>query len=119
MWIYQQSTGKLIGTLHSWNGYAGHGPGKNNPDMQDMHCVGPLPRGFYTIGEPHDTETHGPCVLALTPDPGQELFGRSGFLVHGDSMGHPGEASQGCIVVPMVARIGLWHSGDRRLEVTR
>jgi hypothetical protein len=49
--IRSQSTGHLKcvdretgKTVAEANGYAGKGAGKNNPDMQDVPFVGPLPR---------------------------------------------------------------------------
>lgn len=117
-WRYRQSTGALsLDGEHVADGYAGKGDGKNNPDMQDAHNVGPLPRGLYTIGEPCDTQTHGPYVLRLTPDGANEMCGRAGFLIHGDSSSHPGSASEGCIIMPRAVREQIWDSGDRDLEV--
>ena len=98
-------------------GYSGHGPGKNNPDMQAEHDVGPIPVGRYTIGPPEDG--HGGFALRLTHDPGNEMFGRDGFLIHGDSVSEPGTASLGCIILPRMIRWAIWGSGDRDLEVVR
>lgn len=118
MWLYEQTTGSLSSDgNHVAMGYSGAGDGKNNPDAQDQHNVGPLPQGKYTIGAPHDTTSHGPYVLALTPDPANEMFGRSAFLLHGDSVKAPGTASQGCIIMPRTIRERVWDSGDRDLTV--
>jgi hypothetical protein len=120
MWTYLQSSGDL------WHGdpepvcsgYSGHDAGKNNPDMQDVHDVGPIPQGKYTItGPPFDSPGHGPFVMRLVPDPQNEMFGRSGFLMHGDSIEHPGAASEGCIIMPRAIRERVWNSGDRDLKV--
>jgi len=119
MWTYDQPTGqlfhdgKIIGT-----GYSGHDDGKNNPASVAVHNVGPIPCGFYTIGEPHDTAKRGPFVLPLEPDAKNEMFGRLGFLIHGDSIKAPGTASEGCIVMARAIREEIWSSNDRRLEVT-
>ena len=117
-WRYEQSTGDMSrdGILVA-TGYSGAGEGKNNPAMQDAHNVGPLPQGDYEIESPVDTATHGPYVLRLTPDSGNEMFGRSGFLIHGDSVAHPGTASEGCIILPRSARAQIWESGDTSLEI--
>lgn len=118
-WRYSQASGWIAHDGENVaEGYSGAGDGKNNPAMQDVPNVGPLPRGSYTIGEPSDTKTHGPYVLHLTPDPANEMFGRSGFLIHGDSVVHPGTASEGCIILPRKVREQVWDSGDRDLEVT-
>jgi hypothetical protein len=118
MWTYNQLTaalshnGQLAGT-----GYSGMGPGKNNPAMQDVYDVGPIPKGKWHIGPPYDTPTHGPHVMALTPEQGTVTFGRSGFLIHADSISHPGKASCGCIVLSNALRNQISASGDRELEV--
>ena len=118
-WTYAQKTGELrqdgrpVGT-----GYSGTGDGKNNPDMQNVPNVGPVPRGDWTIaGPPADSKDHGPYVLHLKPAAETETHGRSGFLMHGDSKEHPGTASHGCIVLPRAVREEVWKSGDRDLQV--
>jgi hypothetical protein len=58
MWTYKQSNGELLGQ-HDLNGsghyvnfgWAGQREGKNNPAMQNVHNIGPLPVGTYTISE--------------------------------------------------------------------
>lgn len=118
MWTYTQKTGWLSKSgKNLYQGYSGAGEGKNNPAMEDVHNVGPIPVGKYTIGSPHDTPTHGPYVLTLTPDPKNIMFGRAGFLCHGDSKDKPGTASQGCMIMPRPARELLYQSGDHELEV--
>lgn len=118
MWVYVQSTGELIrdGDVVA-QGYSGHGDGKNNPAMQNVRQVGPIPCGFYDIGDPVDTISHGPFVLPLEPNPENEMFGRSGFRIHGDSKEHPGEASIGCIIMPRPVRERVHQSGDTVLKV--
>jgi hypothetical protein len=78
---------------------------------------GPIPAGKYFIGTPHDTLTHGPFVLPLTPDPANEMFGRSAFLMHGDSVVDPGTASRGCIIMSRAVRKQVAASGDAELRV--
>lgn len=87
------------------------------PSMQDQPNVGPIPQGVYLIGEPVDTLEQGPFVLPLKPDDANEMFGRSGFLIHGDSKSHPGNGSEGCIIMPRFARDRIADSGDRELNV--
>lgn len=119
MWTYEQVTGRMLQDGERVAiGYSGAGEGKNNPDMQDIHNVGPLPKGNYTICAPVDTVTHGPYVLRLDPDPANEMFGRAGFLIHGDSVVHPGTASEGCIILGKLIRVKIWESDDHQLEVT-
>jgi hypothetical protein len=119
MWTYAQKTGNLLqdGQLVA-TGYSGFDDGKNNPAMQAVPDVGPIPQGDWTIsGPPVNTTEHGPFVLTLTPVTGTNTFGRSGFLMHGDSIVAPGTASKGCIIMPRTAREQVWNSGDRALEV--
>ena len=118
--VYAQRTGRwTMPNGRSFDGYSGHPPdGRNNPDLERLHAVGPLPRGVYEIvGPPVDTPEHGPYVLHLLPAPETPEYGRSGFLVHGDAIAAPGYASQGCIVLPRLAREAIWNSGDRWLTV--
>jgi len=35
----------------------------------------------------------------IAPDPGNDMLGRTGFFIHGDSAIFPGWASAGCIVI--------------------
>jgi len=120
MWIYHQKTGQLykdaqlLGT-----GYSGHGAGLNNPDLQSTAMVGPIPVGFYTIGtaytEPYEHKM--PPVMHLIPDSTNNMYGRSGFLIHGDSISAPGTASEGCIILNHTIRVIISKSTDRRLQV--
>lgn len=118
MFIYKQSTGLLSGNGLQFTGYSGFKEGKNNPSLQDRPSVGPIPQGRWIIqGPPFDTSTHGPFVMRLLPEEGTNTFGRSGFLIHGDSIIHPGMASLGCIILPRTIREAVWHSEDRDLIV--
>ena len=120
-WHYSQSTGQLThdGRNVGRPGYSGAPAGINNPDMQQIVDVGPIPRGQYRIGRPRDTETHGPHVMDLTPV-GHTALGRSQFLIHGDRVaGPPRSASQGCIILPPDVRDRISGSGDNSLVVDR
>ncbi len=119
MWTYAQKTGNLLqnGQLVA-TGYSGCDSGKNNPAMQAVEDVGPIPQGDWTIsGPPINTAEHGPFVLTLTAAANTKTFGRAGFLMHGDSVNAPGTASKGCIIMPRPAREQVWSSGDTALEV--
>lgn len=118
-WTYAQRSGELEQDGQPVaNGYSGCGDGKNNPEMQQVHNVGPIPRGDWTIvGPPFNTTEHGPYVLKLTPAADTSTFGRSGFLMHGDSKEAPGTASQGCVILPRSVREQVWESGDSDLKV--
>ena len=98
-------------------GYSGAPEGKNNPAKQSVPMVGPIPQGTYVIGTPFDSPEHGPHAMHLSPDPANDMFGRSGFLMHGDSIEHPGCASEGCIIMPRDVREQVSASPDKLLAV--
>jgi len=115
-WTYSQSTGNLTrnGTAQA-TGYSGTGAGRNNAAMQNARNIGPIPQGTYSIGAAHDTQTHGPHVMALTPAQGTNTFTRDGFLIHGDNTRH--DASEGCIILDRATRDRISASGDTQLQV--
>lgn len=119
MWTYNQANGVLVGPALRTpvQGYSGFDLGKNNPVLERVHDVGPIPKGNYTIGPPFDSPEHGPLAMRLTPDDDTDTFGRGGFLMHGDSLEHPGEASHGCIIMPRFVRQAVAASADRSLQV--
>lgn len=115
MFIYSQSTGIIRrGDVLVGKGYSGQGEGRNNPAMESIRSVGPIPRGQYHIGPAYDAPGLGPCIMPLTPV-GHDALGRSGFFIHGDSK--KGNASHGCIVLPRRARKFVGASKDRGLLV--
>ena len=56
--------------------------------------------------------------MTLTPV-GHTANGRTNFLIHGDSTNHPGDASEGCIVLSRTIRQAIAVSGDTDLEVVQ
>ncbi|MBI1408141.1 MAG: DUF2778 domain-containing protein [Caulobacter sp.] len=123
MWTWDQSAGKLYrdGAFIS-SGYSGHGRGKNNPALQGVQGVGPIPRGDWKIVERYDSKSVGPYALVLHAvdgvlDDTHAPTGRSAFRIHGDSVRSPGTASRGCIILPRTIREKVWQSGDRDLRV--
>lgn len=123
-WVWDQSAGTLSrdGALVS-RGYSGKGRGKNNPALQGVRGVGPLPRGRYRIGQPRTSQRTGPFVMDLFPidatpnDTVHDVTGRSAFQIHGDSVRNPGTASSGCITLPRAIREQIWRSKDHEIEV--
>ena len=110
--VYSQGTGSLVCTNDttgqqylSCNGYAGNGAGLNNPAAQNQPNVGPLPQGDYTVGG--FTRRRGPQTRPLTPAPGNSMFGRSAFLIHGDNRARNNTASEGCVIVDLGCRAGI------------
>lgn len=121
MWTFNRSQGKIIAPDgQTYSAYSGHGEGVNNPALESVHNVGPIPGGLWDIGAPQDTVTHGSYVLPLTPHSDTVTYGRSGFLIHGDSLAHAGErtASLGCVIVAHTVRVLVWSSGDHVLRVS-
>lgn len=121
MWVYEQLTGRLSldGGSVIATGYSGAGDGKNNPTEENIRDVGPIPEGIYYIEAPVDSPVHGPFAMHLMPDVDNVMFGRSGFLIHGDSIERPGRASEGCIILPLKIRHDIWDSGEHRLQVVK
>lgn len=115
-WKYSQRTGRLsLGNIHIATGYSGNGKGRNNPDMQHVRGVGPIPRGMYTISMPYKHPRLGPSVMNLDPMEGTDTLGRSLFRIHGNNISN--NASNGCIVMGPAVRKAIAESGDSQLEV--
>jgi hypothetical protein len=118
MWKYVQSTGDLFSnSKYMETGYSGAVPdGKNKPDMECVQNVGPIPRGYYSIGDPRTNPT--PFTLPLTAENLNYCTpARSGFLIHGDNT--TGTASHGCIILSKAMRRTISESDDKRLLVVR
>jgi hypothetical protein len=119
MWSYDSANGNLsqdgafVGT-----GYSGFGDGVNNPAEEMDADIGPIPRGNYTI-EPFfdDPGGKGPIVAHLEPAPENTMFGRTGFMIHGDNAAMNHTASHGCIILARDIRQRISDSGDTALEV--
>jgi hypothetical protein len=123
-WVFESSTGKMFrpdGSL-AGTGYAGGNCGKNpeginNPKMQNVKLIGPLPEGFYTFGGLIACDPHlGLYVYPLMPDHDNIMFGRGGFYNHGDTK-TPRCASEGCIVMSYAIRKEMHESPCQRLQV--
>jgi|HubBroStandDraft_6_1064221.scaffolds.fasta_scaffold800452_3 hypothetical protein len=109
------------GTLLDADCYSGAFPlGFNNPQMVAVKDIGPLPPGFYTLGE---MQAHhpvlGPNVIPLIPDAQNVMHNRGGFFVHGKPL-PPADirsGSDGCICAQESTRLAVNSSPDRRLQV--
>lgn len=116
---YQQSTGVLTNCKGEvlGTGYSGHGTGLNNPAMDDVEGVGPIPAGHWHIGPAKNPVDHlGPIAMPLTPQ-GFDPHGRSAFFMHGDNAAADHTASDGCIIMPHNVRQAVDQSSDCDLEV--
>jgi hypothetical protein len=89
--------------------------------MQDVGSVGPLPTGRYTIGGQQNNVTGSGHTLAssmrLTPAPTNDMYGRAGFLIHGDNSRRNQTASEGCMIFDRDVRDQIGNSGDTDLVV--
>jgi hypothetical protein len=109
MLVYQIKQGVLRSERNGvrWTGlYSGDAEHRNDPLATNLKEHGPIPVGVYWIGKARDSKEHGPMFIPLLPVPGVELYGRGGFGVHGDRIGHVGEylASKGCIIAQLHIR---------------
>ncbi|MCC8392992.1 DUF2778 domain-containing protein [Paraburkholderia sp. MMS20-SJTR3] len=105
-WVFGHTSKKLYfnGTFVDARGYSGNGEGKDQHHLQHVRDKGPIPVGEYEIGAPFRHAHTGPYTMRLTPINGTNTFGRSGFMIHGDSRSDPGNASKGCIVLAPLVR---------------
>lgn len=119
-WTFQITSGTLLNmnNIQVGQGYAGHGPGLNNPAMCNVSDVGPLPIGKYKIEQPRTDAQVGVYAMPLVPDPTNEMFGRSAFFIHGDNPELNHSASDGCIILIHPLRADIANSGDDDLIVT-
>ena len=118
-WVYNSANGNLSkdGKLIAV-GYSGHGPGVNNPSLQDQPNVGPIPQGTWSIGIFFDDlGGKGPIVARLAPAQGTDTFGRGGFMIHGDTASRDETASHGCIILDHATRQRIADSDDTEREV--
>ena len=97
------------------SGYAGGNQGKDpegkdNPADEGIKDVGPLPEGMYTKGQLIPQSKLGKDAIQLIPDPSNDMKGRGGFFMHGDTT-PPGNASEGCIIQPHAGRMQWYLSG--------
>ena len=106
---YSQSTGRMTCVndqtgqqYYDETGYSGTGEGRNNPAMQDVQDVGPIPQGEWQWGSPYDSPNTGPNTIPLTPLSGNQCFDSQrdcySFRAHGNNAEN--DASRGCIILP-------------------
>lgn len=116
-WIYFQTTGNIYRDKdYAGNGYSGAGNSKNRPRDEKLAKRGPIPKGEYKIGRSYAHKEKGPVTMNLDPV-GHNAQGRTAFRIHGDSKKHPGQASEGCIILNRMLRDRISASGDTQLIV--
>jgi hypothetical protein len=119
---YNNSTGRLVCTDAAGNttvdqrGYSGTGAGRDNPAMEGVQNVGPIPSGNYNVGTGHDGGHTGPQTLNVDAAAGTDTHGRDAFRIHGNNARN--DASQGCIIMPRNVRDAISNAGGATLRVT-
>lgn len=107
MITFDRKAGTLtFGDGHVEHGiWSGHGDAANDPSRERDHMIGPLPGGMYRMLDPRTSPQLGTYVLDLTPFPANEMFGRSLFRIHGDTVNDANHAaSDGCIIAQRLVR---------------
>jgi hypothetical protein len=82
-------------------GYSGKGIYKNDPNATHIRNKGPIPAGEWGIVGYLDHNKLGPNTITL--DKKSVDSQRDNFLIHADNKNHPGQASNGCIIMPKFA----------------
>lgn len=119
--FYEQRSGKFTiiaisddggqeRAVHQCTCSAGKGSGRNNPSLEDVRSIGPLPRGEYVIREERHARFAAPS-FRLVPHPKNRMHGRDGFFIHG------GTNSAGCILMRYSDRCEVQHHKPDRLFV--
>lgn len=124
VWTYSQDDGVLDkdGIIVDKGCYSGGGEGFNNPAMETVADVGPIPCGDWTfVGPPYSDPQLGPYVLQIIPRSTTITFGRSAFRLHGkpNLPADINSGSKGCICAEIRTRSAVYQSGDYDLEVIR
>jgi len=114
-WEYSQRTGILwyVNDItgrrtYIGEGFSGGGEGLNNPALQDVEDVGPIPRGEWSIGAAYPHEILGLLTMNLIP---RWAINRFAFRMHG------GTRSEGCVIMNSNIRRRVNRSRDRNLRV--
>jgi hypothetical protein len=120
-WLFQIVRGRILkpnGQLHC-AAYSGAPGFIDNPQFECFKNLGPICEGVYDMVAMVDDPEHGPDCIILKPRFGNMMYGRDGFMWHGDSKKHPGCASLGCVVSIRLARDAAWQSNDHVFEVVK
>jgi hypothetical protein len=135
MWVYEIVSGYLYsptGRKMEPAGYSGNREGLNNPAMESVRDVGPLPEGVYDMDAPIDHPRLGPFAIPLIPRPENVMHGRNGFYIHAKRKTEPQSepvgtpmaelrevelSSDGCIAQVRAIRQAAWLSLDHVLAV--
>ena len=115
-WVYYINSGELWqGSEIVARGYSGRRPFLNMAAATDRIGLGPIPIGYWTIGNGVDHPNLGPLSIALYPITYKGP--RSAFFIHGDNAKRDQSASRGCIILDRRIRDMLNASRDKVLLV--
>lgn len=111
-YVYAQATGRLWlrdeqsqeKAKSVGRGYSGHPPYVNQTEAEAMVARGPIPRGSYRLHGPFNHSRLGPVCFYMEPAKGNTMFGRSGFLIHGDNQNGDQSGSHGCVILSRAIR---------------
>ncbi len=79
-------------SVYSWKGVI-----RNNHLYENVRNTGPIPKGNYSIGNIFRHPKKGAVVMRLTPSGAQNMFGKSGFLIHSNNARN--DAFKECIIL--------------------
>lgn len=115
LWLRDEATAEKVAPLG--RGYSGHPPYVNQTDAEALVARGPIPRGAYRLVGPFNHVRLGPVCFFLDPVRSNQMFGRSGFLIHGDNAMGNQTASHGCIILSRAIREKIATTPVRTLVV--
>lgn len=131
-WQYSQSTGELkyfdnvtLQYTLVGKGYSGKNVGSqrglNNPNMQQVKDLGPIPAGYWVIGKAYSHKELGKLTMDLYPFKETNTFDRDRYLfrIHGDKEFPLFDASTGCIIFNKKIRKMINDCDDKILQVVR
>ncbi|MBS3049858.1 tlde1 domain-containing protein [Enterobacter mori] len=119
VWVYKVSVHKfyLNGTYQFDADYSGRPGFWNDSANEYVSHKGPLPRGTYTIGPAFYHPKTRAMTMRLTPFIENQMCGRDAFMIHGNSVAHPQDASDGCIILNLSGRKTINDSSDKTLII--
>lgn len=125
LWCRDSSTGAVtVNIPNAFSGGAGStskSAGYKNPKMQGVEGKGPIPRGYWQIGENlGQTNLGGPDTFQLLPAIVNDLWAPDFSSKRGKATSfyiHSGRKSKGCIVAPKGTPLSGIPSGDTLIVI--
>ena len=107
VWWYSISRGQFSAAFDStpiYMAYSGKGTSRDRLEDVGLTGRGPIPPGLYRCLDPRDYPTLGHWAVPLKPHFTTQMYGRSGFYIHGDNGSADFSASRGCVILNLAAR---------------